>query len=209
MSKLVTVVTPTWKRPRTILEYGIPGVWSQTYRPVEHLVVIDGHDPDLVNVLRDNGYEFDGQERRMAYLGRNWTSFSGDGGLGQVARLVGGWMAAGDYITWLDDDNRWLPHHLETLVGLLESSGSDFVTGSWSWPDGRRGGWSPPGPCMTDASAILCRAEVLKKGSWLLDGDCCEGLLCQRWINAGCTWAHHDPPTYLYPSGRRGAPDAL
>ena len=212
MSRLVTVVTPTWKRPRTIREYAIPAVWGQTYRPIEHLIVIDGQDPDLVSVLREEGYEFDNPERRLAYLGRNWTSFSGDGGLGPAARLVGSWMAAGDYIAYLDDDNKWLPQHLETLVDMLEKNNVDFVTGSWTWPDGRRGGWSPPGLCQTDASVILGRAEILKKGiscSWQMDGNCGEGLLMDRWRAAGCTWSHTDVPTCLYSGGRGGAPDAL
>ena len=39
MSKLVTVVTPTWKRPKTVIEYALPSVWNQTYRPIEHLIV--------------------------------------------------------------------------------------------------------------------------------------------------------------------------
>jgi glycosyltransferase involved in cell wall biosynthesis len=208
---MVTVVTPTFRRPQAIAEYLIPSIECQAYSPVEHLVVIDGQDPESVKVLQDHGYSFDDPYRRITYLGRNWTSFSGDGGLGMTARLVGSWMAAGDYIAYLDDDNRWLPHHLETLVRLLESENADFVTGSWTWEeDGRRGGWSPPGFCRTDASAILCRAEVLKKGmscSWYLDGDCGEGLLMDRWIAAGCTWAHNEEPTFIYPRARHGAPD--
>jgi glycosyltransferase involved in cell wall biosynthesis len=184
---------------------------AQTYTNFEHLIVIDGQDPELVNVLKGEGYGFDDPKYRITYLGRNWTRFSGDGGLGLTARLVGSWMAAGDYIAYYDDDNKWMPHHLETLVNLLESDNVDFVTGSWTWEqDGRRGGDAPPGFCRTDASAILCRAEVLKKGmscSWGLDGDCGEGLLMDRWINAGCTWAHNNEPTYVYSGHRHGQPD--
>jgi len=212
VSKLVTVVTPTWRRPRTLAEYTIPSVACQTYSPVEHLIVIDGKDADSERVLQENGYSFDGEFRRITYLGRNWTSYATEKNFGVAARLVGSFMAAGDYIAYLDDDNAWMPHHLETLIGILESENVDFVTTSWYMHQegGERCGWAPPGGTNTDASAILCRADILKKGpscSWQFDGTCFEGKLMERWIAAGCTWRHRDEPTYIYPRGRFGAPD--
>jgi glycosyltransferase involved in cell wall biosynthesis len=210
MSQLVTVITPTWKRPRTILEYAIPSVKAQTYHDVEHLVVIDGRDPVFVKALEEAGYGFDDPKYRITYLGRNWTSFSGDGGMGIVARQVGAWMAAGDYIAYLDDDDTWMPHHLETMVSLLESRNVDFVTGSWRRGDGSRGGSAPPKVGNTGGCGYVFRTEMLKRGPqcwWWLDGYCSDGLIAERWAADGCTWAHNDEPTYTVVSSRQGSPD--
>jgi glycosyltransferase involved in cell wall biosynthesis len=204
---VVTVVTPTFRRPRTILERAIPGIESQTYENIEHIIVIDGHDPDTLSVLFGAGYGWDNPARRVTYLSRNWTSYSGDGGLGNAARNTGMWMAAGDYIAHLDDDITWMPHHLETLVGLIESSGVDFVTSSWLF-QGHHGGGTPPGPGQTDVSGIVHRPMVLKTGGGFThDGETGEGLMVQRWMAAGCTWAHHGEPTFIMHSSRHGAPD--
>ena len=210
MSKLVTVVTSTWNRHKTLFELCLPSVARQTYPEVEHIIVMDGNDAELTAKLLDAGYGWNDPRKRITRLGRNWSTFSGDGGFGATCRMVGGWLAAGDYIAWLDDDNIWEPEHLQVLVNLVEENNVEFATTSWWYGEkgGRKGGESPPGYCRSDTSALLCRAEVLKKGgSWQLDGYCGDGLMVDRWMNAGCTWAHNDRPTYTVPVSRHGSPD--
>lgn len=204
---VVTVVTPTWRRPRTILQRCLPSVECQTYENIEHLVVVDGPDRETIDALLGAGYGWDVGPRRLTYLGRNWTGFSGDAGLGQSARNAGVWMASGDYVAHLDDDVMWMPHHLETLVALIEEKDVDFVTTCWLF-DGHPGGGTPPGQGRTDVSAILHRPMVWKTGGgFTLDGPCGEGTLVERWISAGLTWAHHDHATYTRDTSRAGAPD--
>lgn len=38
-----------------------------------------------------------------------------------------------EWVAFLDDDDTFYPHHLETLAGIALSSGADYV---WSWFDG-------------------------------------------------------------------------
>lgn len=206
---LVTVVTATWKRPKTILEHALPSIDRQTYSPIEHLIVIDGQDPGMVRLLRDNGYDFTAPYRRLACLGRNWSQFSGDGGAGATCRMVGAWMATGEYITYLDDDNDYLPGHIQSMVDAIEQTGSDFITSSWMYaPGAGPAGSAPPGVGRTDTSGIMHRAMVLKAaGGFALDGYEGDGRMVERWCAAGLTWHHKLEPTYVLNYYRHGAPD--
>lgn len=202
----MTVVTATWGRPKTILERAIPSVRAQDYRPIEHIIVTDGRDPDLNRVLNGAGYSETGRFARLVSLGRNWTGFSGDGAIGAVPRLVGSYLAAGDYICYLDDDNEFLPHHVSTLAGLLESQNADLACSRYLHA-GQPSGSPPPGRDRTDTSSFMHRASVLKHGSWGLDGYAGDGLLVERWVAAGVKWAFTEEITMVLHAHRSGAPD--
>ncbi len=45
---LVSVITPTWNRHDLLLNRCIPSVEAQTYPDIEHIIVSDGPDPDLL-----------------------------------------------------------------------------------------------------------------------------------------------------------------
>jgi glycosyltransferase involved in cell wall biosynthesis len=203
----VTVVTGTWGRPKTILERAIPSVKAQDYDgPIEHLIVTDGTDIELNTALRMAGYFESRASRRLVNLGRNWTGFSGDGAQGAIPRLVGSYMAAGEYITYLDDDNEYYPNHVTTLANLLESMDVDLACSRFLL-DGKPAGAAPPGPNNTDTSSFMHRASVLKHGSWGLDGFAGDGILVQRWVAAGVSWAFTDAVTLVHHGHRGGAPD--
>ena len=202
MPALVTIITATWRRPRTILEHAIPSVERQDYPDIEHLIIPDGYDPDLNRVLTDAGYSPDGDRRRLVWLGRNWTGFSGDGGIGAVPRLVGSYLAAGEYIGYLDDDNDLTPDHVSKLVEVLETQQVDIALCPWEQ-------WQDASTHIADTSTFLHRASVLKKGSWELDGYCGDSRLVNRWIDAGVTWGYHNEQTVTLGrhNGGKGAPD--
>ena len=210
---LATIITATWGRPRTILERAIPSVRAQDYGgEIEHLIVTDGHDRSLNKVLEAAGYsEEAGSLRRVISMGRNWSMLSGDGGMGAIPRLIGSFMAAGEYIGYLDDDNAYLPCHVSALVSALEETGADFAYSRWlhAGTDGLTGGQAPPGRTRTDSSAIMHRAATLKHGSWWMDGYEADGVLAERWLAAGCSWAFVDEPTLILYPHRCGAPDDL
>jgi glycosyltransferase involved in cell wall biosynthesis len=197
---LVTVVTSSWQRATTVINHAVASVNRQTYLNTQHIVVIDGHDAATEANLREAGYTQDGNSmRRYAALGRNWSSFSGDGGFGSTCRMVGSWLAAGDLITYLDDDNDYEPQHIAEMVSLFEDPGLDFAT---------NGPGAPPGVGRTDTSGIMHRAAVLKQGgSWFLDGYEGDGRLVERWLAAGLTWVNKPNGTFHLTNGyHRGAP---
>jgi len=109
---LVSVIIPTVNRPDQILE-AILSVENQTYEHIEIILVNDGGtglsrlNDKLPNTLR----------KTIIYvnLPRNrGRSF---------ARNKGIEAASGEFFIYLDDDDIFYPHHVETLVNHLESTG--------------------------------------------------------------------------------------
>lgn len=106
---LVSVIVPTYNRPEMLVE-AIQSILNQTFQDFEILVVndagVDVHPQ--VEALNQNG--------KIIYLAHRDNR-----GLG-AARNTGIRNARGRYIAYLDDDDRFYPHHLETLVSFLEGS---------------------------------------------------------------------------------------
>jgi len=200
---LVTVVTATWQRPNLLTERCIPSAWAQTYRPLEHLVICDGPDPDLRARLFALGYNSDGwPERRLVECGRNHS------GVGNAPRAVGAWLAAGEWICYLDDDNEYLPGHVQAMMAEADRTGAPLVCTAWRTPDGGVAGWAPPGTNRTDASSILHRADLLGVASWAPEaGYAADGALVDRWVAAGVPWSFLPEPTMVYHGARGGAPE--
>jgi glycosyltransferase involved in cell wall biosynthesis len=203
MNPLVTVVSPTWKRPRLLTERCIPSIWAQTYRPLEHLIVVDGQDAGLRERLAMLGYSTaPGTGRRMIEAGHNW------GGVGHAARAAGAWLARGEWIAYLDDDNEYLPGHVEVMVAEAQRAQVPLVCTAWRTPDGSTAGWAPPGTNRTDSSSFLHHRDLLKVASWQPgDGYAADGALIDRWIAAGVGWSFLEEPTLIYHGARGGAPE--
>jgi hypothetical protein len=102
---LVTVIIPTFNRPELLLR-AVDSVRAQTFRDFEALVINDGGAPAEA-ALSTRG------DPRMTYVrtGRNRER--------SAARNLGLRLARGKYIAYLDDDDVFLPEHLESLLGVL------------------------------------------------------------------------------------------
>jgi glycosyltransferase involved in cell wall biosynthesis len=200
---LVSVITPTWKRPNLLINRCIPSVWAQTYRPLEHLIVIDGPDPLLRDQLFACGYRWQpNAERRLAECGRN------HGGVGHAPRAVGAWLAAGEWICYLDDDNTYLPGHVAAMVAEALRARVPLVCTAWRMPNGETWGWAPPGTNRTDSSSFLHHRDLLTVAAWQpADGYAADGALVDRWLQAGVTWSFLEEPTLIYGGARGGAPE--
>ena len=207
-SPLVSVITPTWRRPKLLTERCIPSVRAQTYQPIEHLIVSDGPDPALwqqLNTLpqiRLHPAAEPVSSLRYVECGRNW------GGVGHAARAAGAWLAAGEWICYLDDDNEYLPGHVEAMLAEAQRARVPLVCTAWRMPDGATWGWAPPGTNRTDSSSFLHHRDLLKVASWMpADGYAADGALIDRWLAAGVTWSFLPEPTMSYGGARGGAPE--
>ena len=103
---LVSVVIPTFNRAE-FLSDAISSVTAQSYDRWELLVVDDGSTDDTPAVLS----EFDGSDRIRCFRQQNQGQ--------AVARNHGIRMARGEYVAFLDSDNRWLSDKLEIQVEFL------------------------------------------------------------------------------------------
>lgn len=105
---LVSVVVPTKDRP-ALLREALASIAAQSLRSVEAVVVDDAGRP-VDDVVSEFAFA-----RALAHDVNRGLAAARNTALG---------AARGSYIAYLDDDDVFLPNHLETLVGALERSGA-------------------------------------------------------------------------------------
>ena len=104
---MVSVIIPTCDRPERLRE-ALSSVLAQTYQDFEIIVVNDGTSSIEAVIATLNS------EGRI-------TGINHDRNRGlAAARNTGLRAAKGKYVSYLDDDDRYLPGHLDTLATFLE-----------------------------------------------------------------------------------------
>jgi hypothetical protein len=102
-------------------------------------------------------------------------------------------LAAGAYQTWLADDERMEPDHIESLVDALEAIGADFAYSrcALTWPSGRSAVIGTDPPQLGQITNVLYRADLLKRGLYPFGAGMTSDWACiRRWMEAGATWAY-------------------
>ncbi len=106
--RLVSIVVPTHNRVG-LLERALHSVWSQTYQPIELIVVDDGssdNTPEQIHAWQQAG-------QAILYI-RNEEAQGAC-----AARNVGIQRASGQFVALLDDDDAFHPERVERLVDIL------------------------------------------------------------------------------------------
>ena len=102
----VTLVTPTYNQAEFVAET-IESVLTQTYAPIEYVVIDDGSTDATPGVLE-------------AY--RDRVTIVRQPNAGQAATLNRGWSAArGDYLGYLSSDDILAPNAVAELVAILDA----------------------------------------------------------------------------------------
>lgn len=114
MCKLVSIIVPSYKRHSNLVERAVLSLLNQTYQNIEIILVDDNANEDfieyrlelenLVKRLSDN---------RIVYIQNN----NNLGGAG--SRNEGIKKANGEYITFLDDDDEYLPKKIEIQLKFM------------------------------------------------------------------------------------------
>jgi len=194
---LVSVVIPTFRRPE-LLRAAIESALDQTYDHVEVLVVGDAC-PLVGAVIGD----IDDHRVRHANLARNHA----DNGTAprNFALKV---LARGTLIAYLDDDNTWVPTHLESMVDVLEDPTVSFAFSSFTI-DGEPVVCHRPIQFQIDTSAIVHRRGLLDHyGFWRTTeqvGYAHDFELVSRW--AGEPWIASKRATVRYSFATSGQSD--
>jgi len=104
---MVSILIPTFNRPRYLSE-ALASALYQSYRNLQVIVVNDGGQDvsDIVNSFDDP---------RLIFISRKENRGKAFSLNQALAR------AEGKYIAYLDDDDIYYPHHIETLVNALEN----------------------------------------------------------------------------------------
>lgn len=106
----VSIVMPTHNRAK-VIEQALASVLGQTHKNWELFVVDDGSTDDTSGVLRRYA-----NETRIKVV-------QGEHGGVSAARNKGLQLVSGDYIFYLDSDNTWTPHYLQTMIMMFLYSG--------------------------------------------------------------------------------------
>jgi Glycosyl transferase family 2 len=107
---LVSTIIPVFNRP-VLLREAVESVIAQTYRPIEIIVVDDGSTDETASVCRAMGAE---HSRLLRVVRKE------NGGPGR-ARETGRELAKGEFIQYLDSDDRLLPLKFEKQVAALRA----------------------------------------------------------------------------------------
>lgn len=107
MQPLASVIIPTYNRCRYVCE-AIDSVLAQTYPHLEVFVIDDGSMDDTPQAMKKYG-------EKIKYLRQEQLGVC-------VARNSAIRQAKGQYISFLDDDDVWLPQKIEKDVEFLEKN---------------------------------------------------------------------------------------
>jgi len=161
----IAVVTPYYKTPRPWLEQCHQSVLNQTV-PCTHILVADGVAEDYVN----------GWQAQHIVLSHNHADY------GDTPRAIGSVAAVGqrfDAIAYLDSDNWYAPHHLESLAALYAETQAAVCISNRTIN-------------RLDGSVLASCAE--SDGEFFADTSCL--MLTRKAFGVAATWASFDPPLH-------------
>lgn len=150
IDSLVSVILPVYNREATVAR-AIISVLSQTYRPLELIVVDDGST--------------DGTRRVLDGFGSRITVIEQPHAGAYVARNLGLRHAAGELVAFVDSDDAWLPDRLACQVPLIRRPEVGLVFG-----DAVHATSAEPGARRTGVTCFHvsppCRGRVAGQFAW-------------------------------------------
>jgi CDP-glycerol glycerophosphotransferase len=168
----VSVVVPVYN-VEAYLDDCLRSITAQTARDLEIVMVDDGSTDGSMEIAERHAE----RDRRLRIVRQ------ANHGLGH-ARNTGVRAAEGDFLSFVDSDDRLPPNALELLLGALDRTGSDFATGNVHRFDSRR----------TWPAAFLKRAFIRRRYRthiagfrWLLSDRMAQNKLWRRSF-----WEEHD-----------------
>ncbi len=124
MEPLISVIVPVYKVEK-YLDRCVQSVLSQTYENIEIILVDDG-SPDTCPAMCD-GYA--AKYPKISVIHQENKGLSG-------ARNTGIDHAKGEYLAFVDSDDLWSPHFLESLYGALKENNADIAQCRWEYMHG-------------------------------------------------------------------------
>ena len=124
---LVSAIIIFFNEERFLAE-AIESVLAQTYCHWELLLIDDGSNDNSPSIAQTYAQQYPQQINYITHAGRANRGMS-------ISRALGVDFARGEYIAYLDGDDKWSPHKLEKQVKLLRKhTDADITFGPlWVW----------------------------------------------------------------------------
>ncbi|HIH4995921.1 TPA: glycosyltransferase family 2 protein [Morganella morganii] len=116
----VSIIIPTHGRPEFLLR-AVESVMQQTYKNIEIIIVDDNEDP----IAHDQTFSILKKIKSSETHASIKYFFDGKNRGGSLARNKGIEISTGDYITFLDDDDIYLPEKIKSQVEHLIENNLD------------------------------------------------------------------------------------
>lgn len=126
---LVTVIVPVYNRA-DLLVASLESVYQQTYRPIELIIINDGSTDESEEVILDWKKKRYGESFIIKYF------FQENKGA-PAARNLGLAHASGEFIQFLDSDDRLLAQKIDSQVQVLEEHHADIAVCDFLIKDAR------------------------------------------------------------------------
>lgn len=185
----VSVIIPTYNCSAYVGE-AVESVLAQSYRDFELIVIDDGSTDETAQTLQAYG-------DRLHYVRQENQGES-------VARNHGIRLARGEYVAFLDSDDRWLPDKLSLQIAALESVPEAVLSYGYSYiidADGNRishrgadmKGWGEPGlhelfehlvmwNCVGNPNTVVVRKTYLREAGIFFDPSIQWGEDWDLWL---------------------------
>lgn len=201
---LVTIRITTYDRGRVVVDRAIKSALAQSHPRLEILVIGDGATPDTVEAVESI------KDPRVRFVNLPRGTYPADPQhrwmvLGNAALNHGLEIAAGAWITPLDDDDEFTPDHVEVLLREAVARRVEFVYGDTevlradgSW--GLVGKWPPSYGRITHGSILYSsrlRFFRYDPECWR-DGEAQDWDLIRRMRAAGVRMGFVPHPVYRY-----------
>jgi glycosyltransferase involved in cell wall biosynthesis len=207
----VQIILATYHRPE-LLKRAVDSVLQQTFKEFELWIVKDGcgdatkiyptfndetpcRECSLCQEANMIGKEYENKDARVKYFVLP-ANYAGSGWGPRNFALLNSNIP---FVCYLDDDNWYLPNHVEVLYNKINETNTDFCyTGSNLYRDsgnrfvGTRCNTSIPEHCKIDTSEIIHKKEIIQKvNGWRTDqihGDN-DWDFVSRVLGTCCTWS--------------------
>lgn len=150
----VTVITATVGNP--LFERCLTSVRKQTHDDVQHLVFVDGYRPDAEDILF---------KHPMVDVIQLPYSVGKDRWNGHRMYAAGPFLAEGEYVMYLDDDNSLEPDHIESMLKVCE-------TNDWAYSFRNIVDKEGKFLCKDDCESLGKWASVLHPQDFFIDVNC-------------------------------------
>ena len=164
---LVSIITPT--TGSATLARAIESVQAQTYSGLDHFVVVDGREGEVAARAA-----LPRTPRRPCHLVALPFNTGADGFKGHRIYGAAVYLVSGRYVAFLDEDNWFERHHIESLMALVESRGLEWAHALRNIVDregrlvtqddceslGKWPTWIDPAAHLVDTNCYLLRRDI-------------------------------------------------